>query len=365
MAGGTAPGLVCTVTTVKDSLPNVTDFVDRNLAAGADHMFVFLDDADQAIYDSLAAHEHVTPVRTGPAYWQGKRPRSLNERQVTNANLTNAVLCAVPDARWLFHIDGDECLYVDKQALLALDPDVPVVRLTTWEAVSRFSWPGPVTHFKRPLTHDDLCLLTLLGVIDLPRMKGYFRGHVSKIGMRPTLERRLRIHLVKDGAGSRVEPLEVPWLNVLHYESYSGEEFVRKWTALLSSGGASQRGQKDQFRAALNAVVTNPHLDEAGKQDVLTELYERLIEDDFGTLLDLGFLTTPDPARTRYEPQPFGDEDRATVLRMLELLCSGDKTAFGYGYDGEPPAELVRRLRRDLGRADKSLGKRLNRALAR
>jgi len=53
-------GLVCTVTTLWDTLPNVKNFVGRNLAAGVDHMFVFLDAPAPAVREYLSQVDEVT-----------------------------------------------------------------------------------------------------------------------------------------------------------------------------------------------------------------------------------------------------------------------------------------------------------------
>jgi len=66
--------------------------VTRNLAAGADHLLVFLDDADAGTHAHLDEHPHVSVARTGGAYWHDRRPGSLNERQVANANVANVLV---------------------------------------------------------------------------------------------------------------------------------------------------------------------------------------------------------------------------------------------------------------------------------
>src|SRR6478735_10433163 len=101
--------LLCTVSTVKDTLGNLEQFVDRNLSSGADHMFVFLESEDPDVEAALRAREHVTVVRTDDAYWSGTRPEELIQRQLVNANLVNSLLTVLPSVDWLAHLDGDEC----------------------------------------------------------------------------------------------------------------------------------------------------------------------------------------------------------------------------------------------------------------
>ncbi len=63
---------------------------------------------------------------------------------------------------------------------------------------------------------------------------------------------------------------------MLHYESYSGDEFVRKWTALLRSGGGPvfQRTHRAPMRDAIGALL-ELDLEPAETEGLLTTLYER------------------------------------------------------------------------------------------
>src|SRR4051794_10330444 len=93
-------GRICTVSTVKDSLANLTEFVQRNQRGGADHMVLFVDDADPDTVAGLDLLPGVTAVPAGPGYWKGQRPKGLNPRQTINANLTNVALTLVPAVEW-------------------------------------------------------------------------------------------------------------------------------------------------------------------------------------------------------------------------------------------------------------------------
>src|SRR4051812_32509886 len=104
-----ADRLVAVVATVKGPVASVSAFVDGNLRAGADHLFVFVDDADPQVLASLADHPFVTALGTDAAYWgEQTRPVSLNRRQGVNANLANVLACAVPGIEWMFALDLDE-----------------------------------------------------------------------------------------------------------------------------------------------------------------------------------------------------------------------------------------------------------------
>ena len=149
--------MLFTASTVKDNAAGLQEFVARNLAGGVDHMFLFVDDADAKLTAKLNSNPQVTAIAAGPDWWHGKRPRQLNARQRINANVAKVLLAPFDWAEWIFHIDGDECLLVDRQVLAALPPEQGNVRANPLEAVARKKWPGQkVTHFKRMLETEEL-----------------------------------------------------------------------------------------------------------------------------------------------------------------------------------------------------------------
>jgi hypothetical protein len=316
--------------------------VARNLAAGADHMLVFLDGADGDLRDWQP--EHVTVVVTDEAYWAGARPERLNDRQRVNANVANTALAPFERVGWLAHLDGDECLDVAPDVLARIEPSIGCVRLSTLEAVSRREWPGEVTHFKQQLDYEQLCLLHAVGVIDAPSNRALFNGHVAgKVAVRPSPYVVVEIHSARDGDGNQLETADVEGLHVLHYESWCEAEFVRKWETHLGSGGANFRTEKDRLRGAVEAIVTNAALDEVGRRRYLSEIYARLVEDDFDRLVELGFAVTVDPARHRHTPGPLSAEESDGLAWLVHRLRTADKGRFAgrAAAAGDVLAELV------------------------
>ena len=327
--------MLFTVSTVKDSVAGLKQFVARNLAGGVDHVFLFVDDGRPRVTAALNRQPHVTAIVTDESWWVGKRPRQLNARQRINANVVKALLTvdAAPDD-WLFHIDGDEVLQVDRAALAALPPEVAVVSARPLEAVSRKKWPkDEVTHFKRMPKPDELVLLHVLGVIDEPTIGRYFHGHVEgKSGLRPTLDRWITLHAVHD-----VDQEQVPSMSeggvarLLHYESWSGEEFVRKWTNILDSGTkVSFRPGREPTAVALRTLL-EADLPERKLRDYLMKIFESTTEDDFDTLLDLGYLEKVDPLAGRHRPEVLGADRDAGIAAMLEALGPENKWPFHTG----------------------------------
>ena len=336
--------MLFTASTVKDSAANLRRFVTGNLAGGIDHLVVFVDspeDTDAEALDVLESHPSVTCVRTDEDWWQGDRPSQLNTRQRINANLTKAVLSRVAGAEWVFHIDADEIAQVDRAALAGAPADAHVVRLAPLEAVSQREWAADPTVFKRLLDKDDLTLLRTLGVIDRAHNGAYFHGHVDgKAGVRPTLDLWLTLHHVVDADKNEQEPWQHPGLRLLHYESFSGEDFVRKWTSILEAGpSVNFRPGRDPTAIALRTLI-GKGLSAEQARPYLMRIFERTTEDDLVTLRDLGLLEQVDPSVGTHVPEAFAAGAHDELIGLLEGLGTVPKRAFHPGQ----PADEVRRL---------------------
>jgi len=317
--------MLVTASTVMDSPENVQFFVTANLASGVDHMVVFLDapqEPGQAeVAKMLADEPQVTCIRTGrKGWWTDGRPPGLNVRQRINANWTRTLLEPFDWAEWLFHVDGDEVVRVDRDALAAVPADVDAVWLTPWEAVSE---PEPVqrpTKFKRLLADDDLTLLHVLGALDQPTNQAYFHGHVlGKSGIRPRPGLALTLHEAVSAGGERLERHQDDRLGVLHYDAVSGEEFVRKWSALAGAGHARYRKSRAPMARALKTLIAKD-LPDAVRETYLRRIYDLTTRDDVALLDDLGLLLDVDPVAEPVAPRelPTGASD-ALAARVEEL----------------------------------------------
>jgi hypothetical protein len=349
--------MLFTASTVKDTAAGLTEFVARNLAGGVDHLFLFVDDFDPGVVAKLNAHPNVTAIATGPDWWHGKRPRQLNARQRINANVARVLLAPFEWAEWIFHIDGDECLVLDRQVLADLPPEVANVRANPLEAVARKKWPGrQVTHFKRMLESEELTLLQVLGLIEQPLNGHYFHGHCEgKSGLRPRMDRWLTLHDVHDAAQEVVPAGDAgkgDWARLLHYESWSGEEFVRKWMNILESGSkVSFRPAREPTAVALRALVGRG-LPEKKLRTYLMRIFERTTEDDFETLLDLGLLEQIDPLAGTHQPEQLGPERQAQVDALIAAVGPENKWPF---HTGRTAAALAGTLETVASRLDASL----------
>lgn len=339
--------MLFTASTVKDTLPNVQRFVAGNLAGGVDHMVVFLDAADSVnagVRAFLDGHEHVTCVRTDKSWWQGDRPAELNVRQRTNANVVKALLSRFGWAEWVFHIDADEIVQIDRGVLGAVAVETRAVKLAPLEAVSLKSWDAPPTWFKRLLTKGDLTLLQILGVIDRAANGAYFHGHVDgKSGVRPALDLWLTLHHGVDAQGRELPSYADQRLTLLHYESYSGEDFVRKWTSILDAGPRPNfRPAREPTAVALHTLIEKD-LTEEQVARYLMRIFERTTEDDFDTLRDLGLLVEVDPRQGTHRPADFPPGGREDMLSLLDQLAGEPKRCF---HPGQPAAQVEKMLDR-------------------
>lgn len=359
--------MIFTVSTVKDSRANIERFVEQNLRSGADHMFVFLEADTDGVLSWLRRHPHVTAVRTDARYWVDGKPDNLNTRQVINANLVNCLLTPFGWADWLFHIDGDECLDIDKSSVEALPADVGVVSLEPVETVSTSKKRLRGRYFKRLLRHDELCLLTSLGLLPEPDNEAYFHGHVDgKSGIRPNLALGLRVHHVRSkGSDDDLLPYRADWLRVLHYDAPSPEDFVRKWRAHATGGPAGFREERQVLAAAATAVVRDPVLSTRAKERYLHTLYARHVEDPVETLLELGFTVEVDDSRHRYEPAGLSTRQQRTMRRLLGTMLRQRKSPFRVRSGLRSLLMLMRRVRRQHASVDPRTARRLAAAISR
>jgi hypothetical protein len=316
--------VIISASTVKDSPDNVEKFVRRNLLGGIDHLVIFLDAPMPEVEELLDGHPDATFVRAYGEWWGPTPPDGLNTRQITNAALISRLVAGFAWAEWMFMLDGDEVARVDRTVLDGLEPEQRAVRLLPMEAASRLHPEADPTQFKRLLSRDELHLLHALGIIAEPKQRAYFRGHMSgKPGVRPSADLALGVHhVVSTKSGERVKAFTDPGLRLLHYESHNGEEFVRKWMALLSSGMDVRQHKKRAPVAAAVSALLALGLPEAETTTLLERLYARTALDDIDTLSRLGLLVEVDPDRGERQerpPQAEIDQLRALLRRAHDV----------------------------------------------
>lgn len=310
--------MIVAVSTIKDTAANVDRYVSRNLANGVDHLVVFTEDTGAEAEALLDAHPSVTHVPTGGDWWP-RRPDDLNVRQRANANLARVLLAPFAWAEWLVHIDGDEVVLLDRERVEGLPDDQRTFRMVPLEAVSRDAWPGgEVTHFKRLLDRDELGLLKALKLVRQPDNNRYFHGHTrGKVGVRLRTDCRLGLHVVKGGRGRYVSTTPEPGFSVLHYDSATADEFVRKFMTLAASGSSAV--YRNSRTGPVNAMRTLAAMDlpDEVRARYLRRLYELTTMEDFETLHDLGLLEEVRADAGTHVPAAFPPDDLARFEALL------------------------------------------------
>ncbi|MDO9458296.1 glycosyltransferase family 2 protein [Nocardioides sp.] len=310
--------MIVAVSTIKDTAPNVRRYVSRNLANGVDHLVVFTEDTGAEAEAVLDEHHAVTHVRTGGDWWP-ERPGDLNVRQRANANLARVLLAPFAWAEWLVHIDGDEVAVIDRDVVAAFPPERATFRMVPLEAVSRDAWPdGEITHFKRLLERPELVLLTVLGLVEKPDNKAYFHGHVrGKVGVRLRTDHRIGLHIVRNRRGRGVETVKADGLAVLHYDSATADDFVRKFMTLAGSGSrAVYRTSRIPTVNALRTLSTMDVSDEV-RARYLRRVYDLTTREDFETLHDLGLLDEVHADAGTHVPEAVPAADLAAFEALL------------------------------------------------
>lgn len=331
---------IVAVTTLKADLDQVERFLRRNLRGGVDHILVFLDEANPPVRKLLEDHPHVTVVRTGPKYWNGARPPRVSDRLRINMNLANAVLATIPSVGWMISIDSDEAVCIDRRALQSSVERAVV--LSVLEAVSQRTWPADEPAlFKRRPTEGELAALASLGVIAEPDLASYFRGHQEgKPAVRPDLRVRVKVHHAEDESGKRLIQ-SVEDLYVLHYESHTLDDFVRRWKDYAPSAAHLRTHREDRKRIGLALHTLHHHqlLTEAQRAALIGKLFDSKVADDVETLDALG-LVGPPPTRD-YQPRPLGPAALDQIQRLLVALLPTDKPIFN---DGGTPHQVAEEL---------------------
>ena len=106
---------------------------------------------------------------------------------------------------------------------------------------------------------------------------------------------------------------------MLHHDAVSGEEFVRKWTALLGAGRARFRKDRAPTVKALR-TLTGKDIPAPIAEKYLRRIYEATTEDDVTTLRELGLLEEVDPGLGIHVPEPVAESDRATLADRIAAV---------------------------------------------
>jgi hypothetical protein len=355
---------IVTVSTIRDTVPNMHRFLRRNLSSGIDHMIVFLDQDQPELLEVLGSNPRVTVVQTAnDDYWLGRRPPKVDDRRKVNANLLNAALTVIPAVRWLVHLDADEAPLFDRASLLA--SDARTVRFPALEAVARHDRPdGDAREFKQRPSEAELLALDLMGVIDDPSLASYFRGHwAGKSAVRPDLGVRISAHVPRDPQGNRLAGTEIlPGAFLLHYESYCLEDFIERWRDfdVEKYSRSNHRGTRKRLGLAAYAIINHASLSDDAKERYLRRLFDRKVADDVTALRRLGLIIEVPAADL--SPRPLPTAEIEALEALLAALRPVDKRAFLKSADESAPVAALEGVAAGLD--DPTLAERVLRAVA-
>ena len=151
-------------------------------------------------------------------------------------------------------------------------------------------------------------------------------------------------------------------VRLLHYESWSGEEFVRKWTRLLGSGGKlSFRPAREPVAEALREVIA-ADLSPRRTRSRLMRIYQDTTEDDFKALRDLDVLVEADPLTHGHVPTALGEQRSAELATLLAAVLPENKWPFHTGRTARDLDALLGRVADRVAATDPDLAERARRA---
>ncbi|MGH1465272.1 MAG: glycosyltransferase family 2 protein [Cognatishimia sp.] len=242
------------VATIKAPAADILSFVAYHLDLGADHIYIFLDDANPVAQQELQSHPKVTVTHTDDAYWQstnGRRPHKHQVRQVHNASRAYSQATTLD---WLAHIDVDEflCASDNVASLLAHIPSsISIARVAPCESLCPEDQPNidrALTYCKAKPPNGPKGQKIEHALY--PQFGGFFKaGFIShtagKIFVRlgqPKL--RFAIHRAFANNDQPLPEANIPQIELCHRHVESWEKWLKIMTFRLSKG--SYRAELEQ-----------------------------------------------------------------------------------------------------------------------
>lgn len=271
--------MIFSVSTIKDSKANIDFFINENIRSGIDHMFIFYEG------DLLVDPSEYKQATFISSLQYNRSINNLNTRQEMNIRRVVEFLHKDYEDHWIVNLDGDEVVNFDKKILANLDKKIQVITLYPIE---------PIVDGKTSIHDQSLCKTTLskgkletaklFDLIDKESNREWLRGHIlGKYMARIRLDRKYKIHRVLGGPAE--EALTNRDFNIIHYESASFDEFIRKFK--------NHTGNKASFNNVRAKIVTffKEYADDPEFLNLATVIYDRLfVEKDINLKVKLGLL---------------------------------------------------------------------------
>ena len=140
----------------------------------------------------------------------------------------------------------------------------------------------------------------------------------------------MAIHTAGDAAETMsLHALEDPAYTMLHYESPNGDQFVRKWRALLASGGSvGQRMVRRRFGNEVDAPEPTLGLPDEETTARLEHLYQEHVADDVETLRRLNLLQHHDPDTWTHNPEPIPHSEARRWAEAVAQMRRAPKSSY-------------------------------------
>ncbi len=263
------------VSTIRAPARDILNFAAHHIDLGADYVHIYLDQANPAAQEALAAHPKCRVSLTDDAYWQshGGRPDMHQPRQTLNATHCYG---RNPPVDWLLHADADEFLWTANASLsqcLATLPDaIPVARIRPVESMAPDPadpppegalWCKGCAPDRLTRTAETQQIYSRLGQY----LSGGFLSHVQgKILVRTGIEGiNLRIHNAFLGKEKITDGIDLKDFYLCHLHAPSLEEWLETYRFRL---------QKGSYRPELQALA-GP----SGYELTINQLFSTLEED--------------------------------------------------------------------------------------
>jgi hypothetical protein len=267
------------VVTVKAPLAYVLQFVAVYRQLGATRIHIYYDDPAHSY--SVGGPDVVETV-CDATYWNGRRPRAVEKRQMANA--TVAARASASD--WIIHCDIDEHLYAPgaiAEELASLPISCGCLTALTVEAVYA-RVPGSLPdlfqtpYFKSSRPGWKACLAFWTGVYgDLVQISlaGFWGHRVGKSFIRtsrlPDLH-SMPIHMPSGPTLAGLMPIKSKSVVVRHYDALLPDDWLRKH--LDRTSGVVRAAWAGQLRNMQSQMIADA-MQQGGPVSALA-LYERM-----------------------------------------------------------------------------------------
>ncbi len=221
--------------TIKAPTAEILRFAAYHLEAGAQRLFIYLDDDNIDAFEALKAHPKIRVTLCDDARWNGKRPKKHQVRQTRNATHAYRRRNTVD---WLIHMDVDEFLVADRpiaDILAALPGDAPIARIRPMEQLA-----GDGTAFKGfvPNGPGRARIISALYPTYGTYVKGGFLSHLAgKVFVRTGLDDiKVQIHNVFQNDAMLLGPEDTPGIALAHCHAKTWSDWLAAYRYRLEQG---------------------------------------------------------------------------------------------------------------------------------